>query len=46
MIKFATERLILRNDTMEDVQTVGDAYKEDADGNPIRIRSGIYRLTV
>ena len=27
------------------VETVDDAYKEDADGNPIMIRSRVYKLT-
>ena len=27
------------------VETVDDAYKEDADGNPILIRSRVYKLT-
>ena len=28
------------------IETVDDAYKEDADGNPIMIRSRVYKLTV
>lgn len=39
MMKLQTERLILRNYTM-------DAYKEDADGNPVMIRSRVYRLDI
>lgn len=27
------------------IETVDDAYKEDADGNPIMIRSRVYKLT-
>lgn len=27
------------------IKTVDDAYKEDADGNPIMIRSRVYKLT-
>ena len=27
-------------------ETVDDAYKEDADGNPIMIRSRVYQQTV
>ena len=28
------------------MEIVDDAYKEDADGNPIMIRSKVYKLTV
>ena len=28
------------------IETVDDSYKEDADGNPIMIRSKVYKLTV
>lgn len=28
------------------IETVDDAYKKDADGNPIMIRSKVYKLTV
>jgi RimJ/RimL family protein N-acetyltransferase len=27
------------------IETVDDSYKEDADGNPIMIRSRVYKLT-
>ena len=46
MIFFETERLILRNYTMDDVPAVHEYFsKEDADGNPIMIKSRVYKLT-
>ena len=60
MIRFETERLILRNYTMDDVPAVHRYFsseevsryedfwpqtmEEDAEGNPIMIRSKVYKL--